>query len=219
MHTRGQPGVSGSSSNPRTPPVRLPYSRPRGREQSNQLSSLAESGRQADRPASQAATRKPGRPSWRASQAGPSQLDHTSMQFRAVPAHVPYVLGRLNVPGFGSVPAIPHYHHDVLIRSRQFLHIPIERSSLLYEIVIRSDAFQCVLKGRSSLMSQEVIRSDAFQLISDTFYRHFLLITIAFRQVPTNSYTFRMKGINFVSKICTFPQVRNNTHAVSDNSQ
>ncbi len=71
----------------------------------------------------------------------------------------------------------------------------------MYEIVIRSDAFQCVLNERSSLMSQEMIRSGAFQLSSDTFYQHFLLITIAFRQVPTNSKAFRLKGINMVSNI------------------
>jgi len=141
------------------------------------------------------------------------------MQFCTVPAHVPYVLGRLSVPGFCCVPAIPHYHHDVLIRSKQFLHLPIERSSHVYEIVIRSDAFQCVLNERSSLMSQEMIRSGAFQLSSDTFYQHFLLITIAFRQVPTNSKTFRLRGIHIVSKIYTFREVRNNSHAVSDRSQ
>ena len=50
-------------------------------------------------------------------------------------------------------------------------------------------------------MSQEMIRSGAFQLSSDTIYQHFLLITIAFRQVPTNSKAFRLKGINMVSNI------------------
>ncbi len=34
----------------------------------------------------------------------------------------------------------------------------------------------------------------------DAFYQHFLLITIAFRQVPTNSNTFRLRGIHFCIK-------------------